>query len=184
MSRADEGFSIVDRRRVAETPFLKLDELSLQSPDGEVSARTVVRVGGAVALVAVDGDDVVLFRQYRTALDRAILEIPAGKRDVVGEDPQECARRELAEEVGLAAGELEELVRYYTSPGFTDEELIIYLATDLSEVDMNRVGPEERAAEIVRVPIDEIAAALPEIEDSKTVIGLQALLLRRSGIAY
>ncbi len=184
MSRADDGFEVVDRQLLAETPFLQLEELSLRGPDGDVSPRSVVRVGGAVALIPVDGDEVVLFRQYRTALERAILEIPAGKLDVPGEEAEQCARRELAEEVGLAAGKLERLVHYYTSPGFTDEELTIFLATDLSEVEMNRVGPEERAAEIVRVPIGEIAAMLPEIEDSKTVIGLQALLLHNAGAAY
>lgn len=187
MSSADDGFEIVDSAVVAQTPFLRLEELSLRSPDGDVAARTVVRVGGAVALIPLDGDEtegeeVVLIRQYRTALDRAVLELPAGKLDVPGEDPEECARRELAEEVGLAAGKLEELVYYYTSPGFTDESVIVYLATDLTEVEMNRMGPEEQSAQIVRVNVDEIADLLPEIEDSKTVIGLQALLLRRAGI--
>jgi len=182
MSSADDGFEIIGGRVVAQTPFLSLEELSLRSPDGEIAARTVVRVGGAVALVPLDGDDVVLIRQYRTALDRAVLELPAGKLDVPGEDPEECARRELAEEVGFAAGTLERLVYYYTSPGFTDEDIVVYLATDLTEVEMNRMGPEERSAEIVRVHVDDIAGLLPEIDDSKTVIGLQALLLRRAGI--
>jgi ADP-ribose pyrophosphatase len=120
----------------------------------------------------------VLIRQYRTAIDRAILEIPAGKLDVAGEPPEECAHREMEEEVGLAAEHLEELIRYYTSPGFTDESIIIYLATGTTPVPMNRIGPEEQAAEIVRVPLSEIPQLLPSIEDSKTLIGLQALLLR------
>jgi ADP-ribose pyrophosphatase len=180
MSAAD-GFEIVARSRVAETPFLSLEEVSLRGPSGDVSPRTVVRVGGAVALVPVDGDEVVLFRQYRTAIDRAVLEIPAGKLDVPGEAPEDCARRELAEEIGLAARELEQIAHYYTSPGFADEDVTVYLATGLTEVEMNRMGPEEQAAEIVRVPIAELPALLPSIEDSKTVIGLQALLLRRAG---
>jgi 8-oxo-dGTP pyrophosphatase MutT (NUDIX family) len=181
MSKAEEGFEIIERSLVAETPFVRLEEMRLRSPDGDVAPRTVVRVGGAVAILVVDDDEVVLIRQYRIALDHAVLEIPAGKLDVPGEDPKDCARRELAEEVGLAAGKLEEMIRYHTSPGFTDEELIIYLASDLHEVEMNRVGPEERAAEVVRVPISEVAGLLPDIDDSKTVIALQGLLLRRSG---
>jgi ADP-ribose pyrophosphatase len=184
MSKADEGFEIIERSMVAETPFLRLEEVSLRGPEGDVEARTVVRVGGAVAVLVVDDDEVVLIRQYRTALDHALLEIPAGKLDVPGEDPQDCARRELAEEVGLAAGKLEEMLRYHTSAGFTDEELIIYLASDVHAVEMNRVGPEEKAAEVVRVPISEVAVLLPEIDDSKTVIALQALLLRRAGMVY
>jgi ADP-ribose pyrophosphatase len=178
---ADTGFSIVDRVLVAETPFLRLEEVSLQIPDGSVLPRTVVSVGGAVALVPIDGTDVVLIRQYRTALDRAVLELPAGKLDVVGEDPEAAAQRELAEEVGYVAGKLERIAHYYTSPGFCDEDVVIYLATHLTEVEMNRIGPEEEAAESVRVPIADIPALLPELEDSKTVIGLQALLLLRAG---
>jgi ADP-ribose diphosphatase len=178
---ADAGFEIVGSDVLAETPFLRLEEVSLRSPSGDVAARTVVRVGGAVALIPVDGDEVVLFRQYRTAIDRAVLEIPAGKLDVPGEAPEQCARRELAEETGLGAGLIEEISHYYTSPGFTDEDVTIYLATELTEVEMNRVGPEERAAEIVRVPIADLPGLLPSLEDSKTIIGLQALLLRRAG---
>jgi 8-oxo-dGTP pyrophosphatase MutT (NUDIX family) len=179
---ADAGFEIIERSLVAETPYVRLEEVSLRGPAGDVAARTVVRVGGAVGLVAVDGDEVVLIRQYRTALDRAVLEIPAGKLDVPGEDPEQCARRELAEEVGLAPGRLEQIVHYYTSPGFTDEDILIYLATDLTPVAMNPIGPEEKAAEVVRVPVGEVAGLLSSIEDSKTVIGLQALLLRRAGL--
>ena len=179
---ADAGFEIVARKVVAETSFLRVEEVSLRSPRGDVSPRSVVKVGGAVALVPVDGDAVVLIRQYRAALERAVLELPAGKLDVPGEPRVETARRELAEEVGLAAASIELLVHYYTSPGFTDEDVTIYLATDLVEVAMNRIGPEEQAAEIVRIPIAELPARLSEIEDSKTVIGLQALLLHRAGL--
>lgn len=179
---ADTGFEIVDQELIAETPFLRLEELSLRSPKGDIAPRTVVRVGGAVGLVAIDGDEVILIRQYRTALDRAVLELPAGKLDVPGEPRIETARRELAEEAGFAAGSIEVLVHYYTSPGFTDEEMTIFIASDLSEVETNPMGPEEEAAEIVRVPIAQIPALLGEIEDSKTVIGLQALLLHRAGI--
>lgn len=179
---ADAGFEIVGSDLIAETPFLRVEELSLQSPDGAIAPRTVVRVGGAVALIPIDGDDVVLIRQYRTPLERAILELPAGKLDVPGEDPREAAGRELAEEVGFVAGTIEELVHYHASPGFSDEDVIVYLATELEAVPMNRIGPEEEAAETVRVPIADIPELLPQIEDAKTVIGLQALLLRRAGI--
>lgn len=179
---AEDGFAIVGSDLVAETPFLRVEELSLRSPDGAIAARTVVRVGGAVALVPIDGDDVILIRQYRTPLDRAILELPAGKLDIPGEDPTVAARRELAEEVGFAAGIIEELVRYCASPGFSDEDVTVYLATDLTAVPMNRIGPEEEAAEVVRVPLTDVPALLGSIEDAKTVIGLQALLLRQAGV--
>lgn len=179
---ADAGFEILGSDLIAVTPFLRIDEVSLKSPDGQIAARTVVRVGGAVALIPIEGDDVVLIRQYRTPLDRALLELPAGKRDVPGEDPRTTANRELAEEVGYVAANMEELVHYHASPGFSDEDVTVYLATGLEAVPMNRIGPEEEAAEIVRVPIAAIPDLLPEIEDAKTVIGLQALLLRQAGI--
>lgn len=179
---ADTGFRIVGSELVAETPFLRVEEMELEAPDGTVTPRSVVRIGGAVAAVAIDGDEVVLIRQYRTPLDRALLELPAGKLDVPGEEPRVAAARELAEEVGLVAANLELIAHYHTSPGYSDEFVIIYLATDLTPVEMNRIGPEEEAAEIVRVPIEDIPQMLPSIEDSKTVIGLQALLLLRAGL--
>ncbi len=177
---ADAGFEIVGGDVLAETPFLRVEELSLQSPDGSVAPRSVVRIGGAVAVVALDGDEVVLIKQYRTALDRAIVELPAGKLDIPGEDPQAAAARELAEEVGFAAEQWEQIAHYHTSPGYTDEFVIIFLARQLTPVGMKRIGPEEEAAEVVRILIDELERILPSIEDSKTVIGLQALLLSGS----
>ena len=181
MSAAD-GFTIVDRDLVAETPFLRVEEVSLRVPDGGISSRSVVRIGGAVALVPIDGDEVVLIRQYRTPLDKAIIELPAGKLDIAGEDPRAAAERELAEETGYRAGRLELMAKYHTSPGYSDEDVVIYLATELVPVEMNRIGPEEEAAEIVRIGIADIPEILPSIEDSKTVIGLQALLLARAGV--
>jgi ADP-ribose pyrophosphatase len=174
---ADAGFEILNGKVVAETPFLRVEELNLQGPDGTVAPRSVVRIGGAVAVVAIDGDDVVLIKQYRTALDRAIVELPAGKLDIPDEDPQAAAARELGEEVGYTADRWEQIAYYNTSPGYSDEFVIIYLAQDLTPVGMNRIGPEEEAAEVIRIPIARIREVLPSIEDSKTVIGLQALLL-------
>jgi ADP-ribose pyrophosphatase len=174
---ADAGFEILGGEVLAETPFLRVEELNLQGPDGTVTPRSVVRIGGAVAVVAVDGDEVVLIKQYRTALDRAIVELPAGKLDIPDEEPQAAAARELIEEVGYTADRWEQIAFYNTSPGYSDEFVIIYLARDLTPVAMKRVGPEEEAAEIVRIPVGKIREVLPSIEDSKTVIGLQALLL-------
>ena len=173
------GFNILSSRLLCETPFLALLELDLETPSGEIGKRTVVRIGGAVSVVPIDGDDVVLIRQYRTPLDRALLELPAGKLDVPGEDPEAAARRELAEEVGFRAGRMERVAHFHTSPGFLDEHMTIFLATDLTPVPMNPIGPEEIAAELVRIPISDLASRLPEIEDGKTLVGLMALLLAR-----
>lgn len=174
---ADAGFAIVGSRLVCETQYLRLFEIDLETPSGDIGKRTVGRIGHAVAVVAVDGDDVVLIRQYRTPLDRALLELPAGKLDIPGEDPQEAAKRELAEEVGFVAGSIRRVVGFHTSPGFLDEYLTIYIATDLTPVAAQPMGPEEVAAEIVRIPVSEIPAMLPEIEDAKTMVGLMALII-------
>ena len=88
--------------------------------------RTVIRHPGAVAVVAVDGSDVVLIRQYRSPTDSMLLEIPAGKLDLPGEDLIEAARRELEEEVGLAATSMELLASFWTTPGFSNERLWVY----------------------------------------------------------
>lgn len=175
----DSGFSIQDSELIAETPFLRLEEVDLLTPDGTVGKRTVIRIGGAVSVVALDNDHVILIRQYRTPVDRALLELPAGKLDVVGEDPLDAAKRELEEEVGYVADRYEVLANFRTSPGFSDEEMTIYLATHLTATEATPIGPEEIAAEIVRVPVAAIPDLLPEIEDAKTVIGLMAFLLRR-----
>lgn len=174
---AGAGFHIMSSRLLAETPFLRLEELDLQTPDGEVGKRTVIRIGGAVSVVPVVDGEVVLIRQYRTPLDKPLLELPAGKLDVAGEDPRDAAIRELAEEVGFVASELVQVAEFFTSPGFLDEQMTVFIATGLAAVAAQPMGPEEVAAEVVRIPIEDLPALLPEIEDAKTLIGLMALLL-------
>ncbi|MCP4308135.1 MAG: NUDIX hydrolase [bacterium] len=176
------GFRIVEKRLVAETPLIRLEEIDLETPDGSIQLRTAVRFGGAVAVVPVVDDEVVLIRQYRTPLDAPLLELPAGKLDVPGEDRAVAAARELEEEVGYRAGHLEQVARFFTSPGFADEEMTVFIATDLTPTATNPMGAEEVAAEIVRIAIADIPKILSEIEDSKTVIGLMALLLRQHGV--
>ena len=173
------GFRILDTRVVSETPFVLLEEVDLEVPGGAIEPRTVIRFGGAVSVVPVVGDEVVLIRQYRTPLDRPLLELPAGKLDIPGEDRKTAAARELEEEVGYTAGRLEQVAHFYTSPGFTDEEMTVFIATDLTPTESNPLGAEEIAAEIVRIPIADIPAMLGEIEDSKTLVGLMSLLLQR-----
>ncbi len=175
----DSGFRIVARRVVSETPLVTLEEVDLETPIGSIELRTVVRFGGAVSVVPVIDDEVVLIKQYRTPLDRPLLELPAGKLDIPGEDLKAAAARELKEEVGYTAGHLEQVAHFYTSPGFADEEMTVFIATDLTETESSPMGAEEVAAEIVRVPIVDIPGMLGEIEDSKTLVGLMMLLLQR-----
>jgi 8-oxo-dGTP pyrophosphatase MutT (NUDIX family) len=149
--------------------------------DGTVTEREVVGHPGAVAMVAHDGEHLYLVRQPREAVeDESLLELPAGKLDVSGESELECAQRELAEEIGKEAAEWTELKRLYTSPGFTDEQTIVFLATGLSDADVEPDADER--IEIVRWPLDDLDAAIDECMDAKSLIGLMLFReLRRSG---
>jgi 8-oxo-dGTP pyrophosphatase MutT (NUDIX family) len=144
-------------------------------PDGVAFERDVVRHPGAVAMVAVtEVDTVVLVHQYRPALDRWLLEIPAGTCDVDGEPDQVTARRELAEEVGYAAAELTLLTRCAITPGFCDEYSTIYLATGLTKVPLDRHGTEERFMRIVEVPLTRFDGLVDDgaIIDATTILGV------------
>jgi ADP-ribose pyrophosphatase len=145
--------------------------------DGEEVSREVVRHRGAVGIVAHDGEHVWLVRQPREAIgEPALLEIPAGRLDVDGEQPLQAAQRELAEEIGRGASSWEPIVTYYTGAGFTDEQVHLYAATELHPAHADS-GEEERI-EIVPWPLAELPAAIAECRDAKTLIGL--LWLARS----
>lgn len=149
-------------------------------PDGQTAARDYIRHVGSVAAVAVDDRErVVLVRQYRHPLRQVLWELPAGLRDVHGEDPAVTAARELAEEAGLVAARWELLLTLHNSPGYSSEQILIYLARELSEVDdgfeFERVF-EEATMTTHRVPLDEAVAMVDrgEITNATTVAGLLA----------
>ena len=176
----DSGFELIETRDIVTSAFLRMEELHMRAPSGAIVRRTVIRHPGAVAVVPVDGEDVVLIRQYRAPVDASLLEIPAGKLDVPGEDLEAAARRELEEEVGLRADSLELVASMWTAPGFADERMWIYLATDVEPGTLKPHGAEEEVAEIVRIPLADVPALLAgdELEDAKTIIGLQAAVAR------
>jgi 8-oxo-dGDP phosphatase len=148
--------------------------------DGRSFSREVVRHRGAVAVLAFDGVSIVLLRQWRAPLAQAILEIPAGTRDVDGEDPAVTANRELGEEAGLHAGRLERLCELYNSPGWSDQRTIVYLATDLVAVPRRPSGPEEEAIEVLRVPLADAVALISGDGpcDATTAIAILSLAAR------
>lgn len=155
---------------------------TFRAQDGTEFERDVVRHPGAVGVLPLHDDDTVtLVCQYRAALETDLVELPAGIRDVVGEDDAVTAARELAEEAGLRAGHLEHLVEFHNSPGFCNESVAVYLATDLHPVNDARQGIEEEAMTVERIPLMEALARIADgrITDAKTIIGLQALALRR-----
>ena len=150
-----------------------------EAPDGSTFRRDIVRSPGAVGVVPIVFDaegnpSVVVVRQYRPPYDRAIIEIPAGMRDVEGEDTADVARRELAEEAGLAAGRVELLTEIYPSPGMTDSVTSLYVATDCTPVPHDRHGPEEEHMDLLHLPLgDALEMVLRgDIKDAKSVVGL------------
>ncbi|UFS99978.1 NUDIX domain-containing protein [Nocardia huaxiensis] len=160
---------------------LRLDQVAM--PGGRVAEREVIEHHAAVAVAALDAEDnLVLINQYRHPIGRRLLELPAGLLDKQGEDPLEAAKRELAEETGLAAREWSVLVDVALSPGFTDEALRVYLATGLYETDRPDPELEEADIEIRRVPLSEAvrAALAGEITNATAVAGVLALNTARA----
>jgi 8-oxo-dGTP pyrophosphatase MutT (NUDIX family) len=140
-------------------------------PDGEEAQREVIAHPGAVAIVAHDGERLLLVRQPREAVNEtALLELPAGKLDEEGESPLETAQRELAEEVGKGAHSWQHLVTFYTSPGFVDEECHVFLATDL--FDRTAEPDESERIEIVEHPLSDLDALIKDCRDAKSLVGL------------
>jgi 8-oxo-dGTP pyrophosphatase MutT (NUDIX family) len=150
--------------------------------DGAVVTREKIWHPGAVGVLAVDYEHVWLTRQPREVVGAtASLEIPAGKRDVPGESPLETAKRELAEEIGKQAAVWEEIFAFYTSPGFTDERVWLFLATEISDAppDAGHAEEDERI-EVVPWPLSDIDGAIAECDDSKSLIALLWLAARRT----
>ncbi len=171
--RAAARFEKLGEEVVHRGWVIALTKATFVDPDGTRFERDIVRHPGAVAVVAVtDEGSVVMVRQYRPALDRWLLEIPAGTCDVEGEPELTVARRELAEEAGYAATSFTLLTRCAITPGFCDELSAVYLATGLTRVPVDRQGIEERHMSVEEVPL----ARVDEMVDDGTVIDATTIL--------
>ena len=154
---------------------LRID--TVQLPNGKEATREVVEHPGAVAVVAInETNEIVLIRQYRAAIDEVIIEIPAGKLEL-GEDPLICAKRELEEETGYQAGQWEKVFTFYTTPGFSDEKMYLYLAKDIKILEQSL--DEDEFVEIFYMPISQAISDCRngQIKDAKTILGIQAAYL-------
>ena len=188
---ADEAqpheYRLLTSEPVFEGHVISLRRDTVAMPGGGDSVREVVRHPGAVAVVALDDEDrVVLVRQYRHPVGEALWELPAGLRDADGEPPLQTAKRELAEEALLSAERWSLLATSYSSPGFCDEQVLIYLAEQITAADRPEgfvVEHEELDMTVERVPLGDAVQRIfdGEIRNASAVIGLLAAAQARSG---
>jgi ADP-ribose pyrophosphatase len=168
-------FVTTDTQVVHSWAMFRLLRRFVKDPKGEVFERTYVSTPGAVATVAITKEgDVVLVSQYRATFDSFVLEIPAGMRDIEGEDPGVTAVRELREETGFDAQSIEMLGECLSSPGVTDSSVIVYLAQDLSPGEFQPHGPEEEAMQTLLVPFSEAMNMISDgrLTDAKSAYGI------------
>ena len=183
---APHGFEVLASEEVFQGRVISLRRDTVAMPGGGDSVREVVHHPGAVGIVALDDQDrVVMLRQYRHPVGERMWEVPAGLRDADGEPPLDTARRELAEEVGLAAERWSLLTSQYPSPGFCDELVLVYLAEGLSEVGKPTdfvVEHEELDMTIERVPLDDAVRWVFDgtIRNSLAIIGVLAAAQHRT----
>ena len=151
-----DAFKVVGRERLLSCFAFTVERRTVSSKDGEFS-RDIASHNGAVAVVAQRPDGcIALLRQYRAAFDAEIWEIPAGTLDVAGEEPLSAAKRELLEEVGCSSTEWSALGTFMVSPGWTDQLMHLFLATNVSLMESQPSGPEESAMTIHWKTLDEI----------------------------
>jgi ADP-ribose pyrophosphatase len=166
-------FELIEERVTWEGRVIRAGTQRYRYADGQEVYREKVWHPGAVGILPVDATHIWLTRQPREVAGAASsLEIPAGKRDIPGEPPLEAAKRELAEEVGKEAASWRELFSFFTSPGFCDERISLYLATELSDVPGGPTPDDDERLEIIPWPLDRLQQAIDESHDSKSLIAL------------
>lgn len=168
--REEEKTISSDRIYTGKVISLKVDTVEIEKKGYQ--KREIVEHGGAVAIVAInDNNEVILVRQFRKAIEKVIWEIPAGKLEI-GENPKDCAIRELKEETGYSAENMKLIHKFYTSAGFSNQKIYIYLATGLTAGDNNFDDDED--LEVHKIDLEEAYNMISrnEIEDAKTSIGL------------
>ncbi len=179
MSRLEEKTTNIEKIFTGKVISLQVEDVEL--PNGNMSKREVIKHPGAVAVLAITDDEkIVMVEQYRKALEKIIVEIPAGKLEA-GEDPEVCAKRELEEETGYDCKEMEWLISFYTSPGFADEIIHLYIAKGLEKKENAASPDEDEFVNLLEVTLEEAEQLLKEqkIYDAKTAYAIQYLQLQK-----
>ncbi|MCC2928620.1 ADP-ribose pyrophosphatase [Bacillus mojavensis] len=154
----------------------------VELPNGKTSKREIVKHPGAVAVLAVtDEGKIILVKQFRKPLERTIVEIPAGKLEK-GEEPEYTALRELEEETGYTAKKLTKMTAFYTSPGFADEIVHVFLAEELAVLEEKRELDEDEFVEVMEVTLEDALKLVEsrEVYDAKTAYAIQYLQLKEA----
>lgn len=162
-----------DGKVVFDGKIIRLEHWTVKLPNGNLALREVACHPGASAVVALDDqDNIILVQQYRAPIGRLTLEIPAGKFDHPGEDPLQCAQRELSEETGLMADSWRKLTVLETTPGFCNERIHIYLATGLKQGETH--PDEDEFVATLRMPLKEAVAKVMDgtFRDGKTALAI------------
>ena len=165
------GFERIGGEEVWRGKIARVHVDRFRYDDGTEKDREVIRHPGAVVIVPHDGEHLYLVTQPREAVgEPALLELPAGKLDVEGEEPLATAKRELAEEIGKGAREWKAVTTFYTSPGLLDEKMHLFLATDL--YDQSAETDEDERIEIEKVPLADLDGVIARCHDAKSLVGL------------
>ena len=168
----------VDQRVIHRGRFITFRIDTIEDPQGKRHSREIVEHPGAICVIPIHGQDVLMVRQWRTPVAKVVLELPAGTLDHLPdgslEDPDDAAPRELDEETGFRAARWRKLGRFWTAPGFADEEMHLYLATDLEPLADYRGPDVDEYLDLVRMPWREAVAMAErgELEDAKTLVGM------------
>lgn len=173
------NFERIATEKIFEGKFFDVERGTFRHEDGEEVKRENVTHPGAVGVVVLEDDQLWFVRQPREAIGIPdLLEIVAGKLDVEGEDPLESAKRELAEEIGKQAAEWESLGSFFTTPGFTNEQIHLFLARGISDVDERPEVEENERIDVEIRPLSDLDDILATNRDSKTLIALYRLKVK------
>lgn len=170
----------IDKEVLFEGKIIKLQVEKVSLPNGKTSKREIIKHPGAVCVIALtDEDKIIMVEQYRKALERSILEIPAGKLEP-GEEPIITAARELEEETGYGSENLVHLISFYTSPGFADELVHVFVAENLYKIEDAKDTDEDEFVELKELTLEEAEACVSDqrIFDAKTAYAVQYLRLQ------
>jgi ADP-ribose pyrophosphatase len=173
---------LISSRRVYEGRVVGLRVDRVRLPTGRITEREIVEHGGAVGIVAIhENGDVLLVRQYRSSLGMMLLEIPAGTLSK-GEDVRSCAFRELREETGYSAQQMEQMYTFFSSPGFSNERIWLFLATGLTPGE--QCVEDDETIEVVKLPLKRALEMVEDgdICDGKSILGLIAARARMGSL--